>query len=773
MCASTRTWWSAWEQIDPISLEPLSALPYPPFVLRANVEQHSDSGDWFDPRALALYLGSSRRFTHPISRRALTRDECLALDGHLRRARIDSGISEVTRVFDALTARPTEPVTSESGAQARRTSELEVAEALFRAGGPVPSMAQRSRQAAVRSARPGRGSARAGAPRGGGRGRLHSDHAIIGERDGGMAIIDDDLVPTHARGRAALAPHQRPACGSLITAADYGEWPSHRARSPEERAAFPALPAAAARPIPQPLPAAVAAASAARAAARAAAAAAAAEEEAAAVAATAAARAEWRASRRQALLATILEEADAAGAAGEADAAADALAAALIAAAASKYSAEAVGLARSAPELVCEIERAMGRLVATGERRRALRPMPRAHRRLTHELAHLYHIGTVASGVEPHRLITLYRTDRSGWPECTLSEALTHLTAPPSASGQPLAPSPTAPAAGGAAGWPLRLVQVECDERVLRSLLSAHRGEYSIVWSPEARRERSAAREGMWLSATLSFPSEAVARAALQTVGGGMRGKFRVEKPPWAAAAHPPATAATAGAAVGGASWVTVEVGPRRVGVPNGAHLDDGGSRSCASGTDVRCVELRLRVGRPASSTASTLRPTDPTYPTAAASDGAGGRMRRGRSRRQTANDGAGAMAPPAGWECQGGEDEALVSQLVQMGFGEAASRRASLHVSSMSAAEVSRAAEGEEGRLALAIMWLTSEHGGAAEPLPVPPPVLPAALPLPPPSSQAAQVLARPSHRTAGPSKPAPLRSRWAALAGEADDSD
>ena len=94
-------------------------------------------------------------------------------------------------------------------------------------------------------------------------------------------------------------------------------------------------------------------------------------------------------------------------------AAGDEGAVALRAAAASGFTAEALAFARSVPDLVREIEHAFDALIGGGERRRALRPMPREHRRLTHELAHLYFVGTIATGVEPHRFISLVRTTQS------------------------------------------------------------------------------------------------------------------------------------------------------------------------------------------------------------------------------------------------------------------------------------------------------------------------------------------------------------------------
>ena len=77
--------------------------------------------------------------------------------------------------------------------------------------------------------------------------------------------------------------------------------------------------------------------------------------------------------------------------------------------------------------------------------------MAKQHRRLVHELCHLYHVGTVAAGVEPARFISLLRTEKTGWPECTLLEAAEQRRLEPAAAAAP----------GAAAQWPLCLYQVE------------------------------------------------------------------------------------------------------------------------------------------------------------------------------------------------------------------------------------------------------------------------------------------------------------------------
>ena len=99
---ATDNWWTTLlpDTLDPITLEPLSALACPPFELKADVSSSSTS-DWFDGRALALYLVSSGNFHHPISRRELERHEVTSLDAHLQRHGLARGVTSVAHVFDS------------------------------------------------------------------------------------------------------------------------------------------------------------------------------------------------------------------------------------------------------------------------------------------------------------------------------------------------------------------------------------------------------------------------------------------------------------------------------------------------------------------------------------------------------------------------------------------------------------------------------------------------------------------------------------------------
>ena len=51
-----------------------------------------------------MYLVSSGRFSHPISRRELGRQEVAALDAHLHRHSLHHGVTEVARIYDRQVA---------------------------------------------------------------------------------------------------------------------------------------------------------------------------------------------------------------------------------------------------------------------------------------------------------------------------------------------------------------------------------------------------------------------------------------------------------------------------------------------------------------------------------------------------------------------------------------------------------------------------------------------------------------------------------------------
>ena len=167
----TRWWVTALSQEDdPISLEPLRKLRYPPFECRADPTlRHRTSSDWFDGRVLAHYLVATANFVHPISRRELSRVECVALDEYCQEHRL--GSAHVADVFDGAQSGEA------SVAQLRAQAE-DLLQSLFAGDGS----AQRGRQP-----------------------ERETGAAVS---DGGLTVVDDDLLPGHATSAASRATAQ-------------------------------------------------------------------------------------------------------------------------------------------------------------------------------------------------------------------------------------------------------------------------------------------------------------------------------------------------------------------------------------------------------------------------------------------------------------------------------------------------------------------------------------------------------------------------------------
>lgn len=206
--AGKERWWSQLTDVDPISLEPLAALPYEPFKLATG----SDVDTLFDPTMLASYLISTGSFMHPISRRPLTQADCEALDCHLAACGLkaanvaDSFKEKANAAATTATAHDMQVNFDEAQAQAQlarvRADVEALAESLRRAFYGA-SRAPRGRGAAVDDLQE---EARAGlrAPvrrRVGARGP-EPPH-VSGE--GNVHVIDDDAarhVPSWVAGRA-------------------------------------------------------------------------------------------------------------------------------------------------------------------------------------------------------------------------------------------------------------------------------------------------------------------------------------------------------------------------------------------------------------------------------------------------------------------------------------------------------------------------------------------------------------------------------------------
>ena len=73
-------WWNSLEQEDPITLEPLGSLAYPPFAL-----YHRSQGgiSYFDGMALASFIVARGIFQNPLTREELSYEDCRRLDVYL------------------------------------------------------------------------------------------------------------------------------------------------------------------------------------------------------------------------------------------------------------------------------------------------------------------------------------------------------------------------------------------------------------------------------------------------------------------------------------------------------------------------------------------------------------------------------------------------------------------------------------------------------------------------------------------------------------------
>ena len=202
-----------------------------------------------------------------------------------------------------------------------------------------------------------------------------------------------------------------------------------------------------------------------------------------------------------------------------------------------QFSAEALAAARSRPKFVEGLEASLAALLAGDKRRESLAPMPKPDRALVHELAKVYGIATASYDDGPRRHVDLFRTANGFLPGVRLSDAA---KASPEASA-------AAAAAAAAAAFEIQLVDVECSKAALDTTLRQLAGEYSVQHSGRPA-------DGSPMRVSLLFEYEKAARLALEILGGGVRGSFRVILPAWLAKGRqqPPPMAGAGGARHGG-----------------------------------------------------------------------------------------------------------------------------------------------------------------------------------------------------------------------------
>uniref|UniRef100_A0A7S0NRB5 R3H domain-containing protein n=1 Tax=Calcidiscus leptoporus TaxID=127549 RepID=A0A7S0NRB5_9EUKA len=349
----------------PITLDAFSQLRYPPFELRANPAlSHKTSGDWFDGRALAAYLCATGTFTHPLSRRGLARSECVDLDSYLVRHRL--GECRVVHAFDNQ-EQYHGPRLSTSPLEQMRLEAEGVLHALFSNSSRHTERHRRGGHAvaALRVGPPHEPSPEATQP-----------IRMPPMQSDGLTLIDDDLLPTHARTGAVAA--------------------NTAAVSHEE---FPALPRAAPQPR-KPLAQACAP-----------------QRSTGCVHFKCAANEPSPAEHRRACLASAFGRSTAAGNS-------------FAAASACRFSQGALVAARQRPQLIAQIESSLDEILSSGKQRITLPAMPRADRTIAHELARHYHVATIEIGAEPNRCVHLLHTDTCEWPMARVSDVA-------SASNQP------------------------------------------------------------------------------------------------------------------------------------------------------------------------------------------------------------------------------------------------------------------------------------------------------------------------------------------------
>ena len=504
-------WWKALgdDEVDPITLEPLATLPYEPFCLPLSDTKEAR----FDGCALAEYLVTCRNFVNPLSRAAITRDQCVALDGYLKRHRL--GPPRVTREFDDAKAA------LEAAAQAN-TAEALLAQRLATAEALLHSFYSHRRSGPSRDAR---------------RQDTHAAAAVTPafQSEGGLTVMDDDAgMRGFSRTDAVAVMASRPH-GAVLTA----HVPPPRVEH------FPALPPPSAAVRPAPVRAVETVDDVPR------------------------ARPSWWAHAAPSAPKTAASQPPAAGtsAAGRAGQSGDEareqrrkqLAAAFgvsnpetrpssfAASSAEAFTPETLALARAEPEFVAEVERRFEEAVRLNSSRRvSLPPMSRSKRRLVHEVGAQWHVATHAYGEGAARHIDLFLIPGlSGFPNRHLSDAAK------------LSPEAAAAAAagggekGGAAAQEGNFVLLFADVA-----LGVDIANVLAPWTDDVAHVSCDTERG---TATATFTSEAAFSDARSRLGAGVRGRFTVKSP---AAAPASGKASARAAAAAGAAHRAREADP-------------------------------------------------------------------------------------------------------------------------------------------------------------------------------------------------------------------
>ena len=111
--SNRKKWWKSMTEVDPISLEPIGSLKYPPFEI-VGKEGHKH---FFDGQCLASYMVGTSSFFNPLSREPLSSHICQRLDIYLQNNKLKK-----MRVLEAfnLNKKMVENETTENSGHSRQ-----------------------------------------------------------------------------------------------------------------------------------------------------------------------------------------------------------------------------------------------------------------------------------------------------------------------------------------------------------------------------------------------------------------------------------------------------------------------------------------------------------------------------------------------------------------------------------------------------------------------------------------------------------------------------
>jgi hypothetical protein len=118
-CRTDKSWWRSLTDCDPISLEPLSELAYPPFEL-AN-DENGRALVQFDGQVLANYIVSTGVFENPLSRRSLPYADCKRLDEYLHINGLGAaGVGDAFRLRQMITTKVSNGASADQAVRLQR-----------------------------------------------------------------------------------------------------------------------------------------------------------------------------------------------------------------------------------------------------------------------------------------------------------------------------------------------------------------------------------------------------------------------------------------------------------------------------------------------------------------------------------------------------------------------------------------------------------------------------------------------------------------------------